>query len=1099
MNTPKRPFTLPIKTLLLVMIAAVIACGAWLYRVQDRSMRKDVEEQLLSIARLKVDQILAWRTERLEDGAKITQRPLLAQRMAQLLTHPLTQDPDLLAELRIIQHEGEYTNILLVDREGRVRLSTNGESTVPSDYLSALSRAMGEGKPVLFTSLNAEQDNPMPYLSVIAPIFSGTDQTPQILGAVILVSNPSRFISPLLRTWPTPSRSAEILLVRKAGDDVLFLSPLRHKADQATHLRISLNRADLPAAMAIQGHKGIVEGRDYRGIRVVAAIMPIPGSAWYLVAKMDANEAFAARRFRRALMLALLSSLAATAFVIILVAWQREKKNYYRELYRSEAALRVNAQRHSITLKAIGDAVIAVDAAGHVELLNPAAETLTGWRHEEARGKPLDEIFRIVDEQSRTEVENPVARVLREGMVVGLANHTVLIAKDGTQRPIADSGAPIRDEQGQITGVVLVFRDQSEERAYRKEIRDSEKKYRSLYNSIRDAIMVADINRRIIDCNPAFIDLFGYLPEEVIGQETLVLYENESAYRSIGKSIGAHRGDYSEFMVTINYKKKTGEIFPGETSVYFLRDDQGEFIGLIGLIRDVTRRRQDEAERERLMTAIEQTNEMVLITDAAGTIQYVNPAFETVTGYSRAEAIGQNPRILKSGEQDEAFYRELWQTISRGQTWEGRLVNRRKDGTLYTAEVTITPVVDPSGRIVNYVAAKRDITKHLKLADQLQQAQKMESIGRLAGGVAHDYNNMLSVIIGYADLAMDKVDPDTPLYADLEEIIKAARRSADITMQLLAFARRQTIAPKKINLNDSVEGTLKMLRRLIGEDIDLSWRPSAGLWPVKMDPAQVGQILANLCVNARDAIEGVGKITIETENSSFDETYCADHAGFTPGHYVMLAVSDSGCGMDKNTLNRVFEPFFTTKEMGQGTGLGLATVYGTVRQNNGVIDVYSEPGEGTTFKIYLPRDIDTADDLLKETRRLTPNGHGETILVVEDEISILNLTRLILESMGYHVLTATTPRQAIRMAENHTGDLHLLITDVVMPEMDGRQLTEQLMTLYPHLKHLYMSGYTSDVIAHRGILERSVHFIHKPFSRQELAAKVGAVLKSGVN
>lgn len=977
MNTPKRSFTLPIKTLLVAMIAAVIACGAWLYRVQDLSMRKDVEEELLSIARLKVDQILAWRTERLQDGVEITQRPLLVQRMAQLLTHPRAQDPDLLAELRIIQHQGEYTDILLVDREGQVRLGTNGESTVPSEYRSALSRTMGDGKPMLFTSLYAEPDNPMPYLSVIAPIFSGTGQTPQILGAVILVCDPSPFISQLLRTWPTPSKSGETLLVRKAGDDVLLISPLRHKADMGIDLHIPLNRSGLPAAMAIQGRKGIVEGKDYRGIKVVAAVTPVPGSPWYMVAKMDADEAYAERRFRRALILALLSSLAGMAFVIGLVAWQREKKNHYRSLYQSEAALRASEQRHGITLKAIGDAVITTDAAGCIELLNPVAEALTGWRHEEAGGKHIDEVFRIINEQSRTEVENPVARVLREGMVVGLANHTVLIARDGTQRPIADSGAPIRDEQGQITGVVLVFRDQREERAYQQKIRTSEKKYRSLYNSIRDAIVVAGTDRRIIDCNPAFIDLFGYSPEEVVGRKVLMLYENESAYRSLGKSIRTHRGDYSEFLVTANYKKKTGEVFPGETSVFFLRDDQGEFIGLIGLIRDVT--------------------------------------------------------------------------------------------------------------------------KQLKLADQLQQAQKMESIGRLAGGVAHDYNNMLSVIIGYADLAMAKVDPEAPLRADLEEIIKAARRSSEITMQLLAFARRQTITPQKIYLNDTVEGMLKMLRRLIGEDIDLSWMPAAGLWPIKMDPAQVDQILANLCVNARDAIDGVGKITIETANTSFDETYCSDHAGFIPGHYVMLAVSDSGCGMDKNTLDRAFEPFFTTKEMGQGTGLGLATVYGTVRQINGFINVYSEPGKGTTFKIYLPRDTDAADSIIEETRWQPPNGHGETILVVEDEMSILNLARLILEDMGYHVLTATTPSQAIRLAKDHTGDLHLLITDVVMPEMDGRQLTEQLIALYPHLKHLYMSGYTSDVIAHRGILDRSVHFIQKPFSRQDLAAKVTAALKSGVN
>jgi ABC-type amino acid transport substrate-binding protein/signal transduction histidine kinase/CheY-like chemotaxis protein len=387
-------------------------------------------------------------------------------------------------------------------------------------------------------------------------------------------------------------------------------------------------------------------------------------------------------------------------------------------------------------------------------------------------------------------------------------------------------------------------------------------------------------------------------------------------------------------------------------------------------------------------------------------------------------------------------------------------------------------------------AWERSEHKRKSLEDQLLQAQKMEAVGRLAGGVAHDYNNMLGVIIGYAGLGLDRLDASDPLYSDLEEILKAAKRSTDITRQLLAFARKQTIAPVPLDLNQTVEGMLKMLRRLIGEDINLAWLPKEGLWQVKMDPAQIDQILANLCVNARDAIAGVGKVTIETAKVTFDEAYCADHAGFLPGEFVMLAVSDDGCGMDKGTLENIFEPFFTTKDVDQGTGLGLATVYGIVKQNNGFINVYSEIGKGTTIKIYLARHAGAVVETKPESSAEIPRGQGEIVLLVEDEISMLNLTTRILERLDYFVLAAETPGEAMRLAAEHAGEIHLLITDVIMPEMNGRDLANQLQSLYPELKTLFMSGYTANVIAHRGVLDEGVHFIQKPFSMKELAGKI---------
>ncbi|MFH0784471.1 MAG: PAS domain S-box protein [Pseudomonadota bacterium] len=616
-------------------------------------------------------------------------------------------------------------------------------------------------------------------------------------------------------------------------------------------------------------------------------------------------------------------------------------------------------------------------------------------------------------------------------------------------------------------------------------LQDSEKRYRRLFESAKDGILILDADTgKVVDVNPFLMQLLGYSYNEFRGKHIWEI----GAFKDVAASKDAFKilqdNEYIRYE-DLPLETRDGQLISVEfiSNVYLV--DHSKVIQCN--IRDIT---AAKAERKRLMAAIEQVGEAIVITNAQGIIQFVNSAFERTTGYSREEAVGQNPRILQSGKQDELFYRNLWDTISGGRTWAGRLVNKHKNGTLYTEETTISPVRDTSNQIVNYIAVKRDITSHLKLVAQFQQAQKMEAVGILAGGVAHDYNNMLSVILGYSELALNKINPSEPLYDDLQEIFKAAERSKDITRKLLAFARKQTIIPVMLDLNQNVENILKMLQRLIGEDIDLAWRPKIGLCPIKMDPVQVDQILANLCINARDAITDIGKITIETGTAFFDETYCADHAGFIAGEYVLLAVSDDGCGMDKETLDQIFEPFFTSKGIGQGTGLGLSTVYGIVKQNNGFINVYSELGKGTTFRIYLPPYTDQAVDTPQKRAGGIPHGHGETVLVVEDEPSLLKMSKRMLEELGYRVLAADTPGAAIELAAEHASTTQLLITDVVMPEMNGRELAERLQSLYPSMKILFMSGYTADVIAHRGVLDKGVNFIQKPYSIEDLAFKV---------
>ena len=624
-------------------------------------------------------------------------------------------------------------------------------------------------------------------------------------------------------------------------------------------------------------------------------------------------------------------------------------------------------------------------------------------------------------------------------------------------------------------------------------LQDSEKRYRRLFESAKDGILILDaVTGKVVDANPFLLQLLGYSHEALCGKHIWEL--------GVFKDIAASKDAFQALQDNeyIRYEDLPLETQEGQSiAVEFVSNvylvDHSKVIQCN--IRDITAQKRAKAERTRLMAAIEQVGEGIFVTDAQGTIQFVNPAFKRMTGYSGEEAVGQNLRILKSGEQDELLYRNLWETVSGGTTWSGRMVNKRKDGTLYTEETTISPVRDALGQIVNYVAVGRDITEHLRLEGQFLQAQKMEAVGLLAGGVAHDYNNMLTVILGYAELALRKVDPDQPLHGDLEEIIKAARRSTDITRQLLIFARKQTIIPVALDLNQTVESMLTMLRRLIGEDIDLVWLPEKGLGPVKMDPTQVDQILANLCVNARDAIAGIGKITIETGSSVFDEAYCADHLGFVPGDYALLAVSDNGCGMDKKTKDQIFEPFFTSKEVGQGTGLGLSMVYGIVKQNNGFLNVYSEPGCGSTFRVYLPREAAQVVDVRRERAVEIPPSQGETVLLVEDEPALLKMGTMMLEKLGYRVLAAGTPDEAIALAEEHMAELHLLLTDVVMPGMNGKDLAERLHVLCPDMKILFMSGYSVNVIGAQWVMDEGVNFIEKPFSMKDLGVKVAEVLR----
>ncbi|MDF1614465.1 hybrid sensor histidine kinase/response regulator [Desulfurivibrio dismutans] len=825
---------------LLIILVLIVA---WFYRQETATEMATAHQAMAATNNLKSRQIEQWRQERLSDVTRMSQG-LFAEASAaawlQAPADPAAARSAVVNRLRLQKAQG-YADILLVGPDGEIMLSATGQHVTLAEAARqtiAETHAAGEANLSPFFRATDREI----YLDVVAPVAAAPDHLPVL---IVLRSLARDFFEPLLQYWPETGIDSRTFIIYPHAEGLHTLCDCTINPEKQAKRDLAAIGVAPSALTEFYRHEGKFAGHYRDGTPMLADLQLVPDTPWLLVTSMPQAEILTDARYRTALLgLVMALGLLFTAFL-----QRRHQADFFRRLYQTERSRREAMQEFRTTLYSIGDAVITTDRGGRVRAMNRVAEQLTGWPEIEARGRELPEIFCIINQESRATVANPAQKVLREGTVVGLANHTLLVARDGSERPIADSGAPIRDEEGNITGVVLVFSDQTEAYAIR---------------------------------------------------------------------------------------------------------------------------------------------------------------------------------------------------------------------------------------------------------ETMQKSQRLESMGRLAGGVAHDFNNMLAVIIGYAQVLQLRLPPDDPRQGEIGEIIAAGRRSADLVRQLLAFARKQTIIPKVLTINEEIDGTLKMLARLIGEHITLSWHPGDDLWPVYLDPGQLDQILANLAVNARDAVgDGPGEITITTRNVEIDEEFCLFCPDARPGCYVLLEVRDNGCGMDGETLGRIFDPFYTTKEMGKGTGLGLATVYGIVQQNKGFLEVFSSPGHGSTFRIHLPRFsgptpdnaviTGSAAELLKAT------GH-RTIMLVEDEVALLNLSHHLLTMLGYQVLAVADPHEALRLADEHPGEIDLLLTDLAMPGMNGQELASRLRQKRPQTRFLFMSGHPVESFAELPDQGEEINFLQKPFTREELAAVVSKVL-----
>lgn len=1220
----RRPHYVPLPRwlwLVVFFVCAIVALavGKMYFHYETDRIRFQKHEEIAAVGKLKIAHIQEWRHRLLSDVKTVSSGPLFRKAVAKWLMNPTADSiqNELLDVLRIERDQNRYVDALVTDMEGNTLLSTVSHTDpLSADEKTSLHAAITTGGPALSDLFLTSHGKVL--ISAVAPV---TDMNGKAVATVIIRCSPDHALYPLIQTWPTPSSSAETILVRRDGDQLLYLTRLRHRPDDPLTLRVNMDRTDLPSVQAALGKTGRFEGTDYRNAEVIADLRAIPETPWHMVAKVDSEEILGEMRYRGTVIIAF--TIVFVTFTAILAAYihRRRETMLYRDLYRSEREQREIEGRYKIIFESIGDAVITTNASGRVDRMNPVAETLTGWSQAESEGMPAEVVFNVIDEDLEKTPDKIVELVLREAQAKTLGDNIKLIARDGSEYTIDGSGYPIHDRQGHISGAVLVFRDQSAQRAAQtalieaiaafqqvlsvsvplciistdfvissanesfcqlfqinrdkligkichkiwkgpnchtpgcmltqilsgasncsyeakmklpdssevsvivsaQPLKDASGEIRGILESFIDitdlrlaeralgeseevlrqtdrrletiletspaGMIILDCNGRIEYANQTMGELFSLNHEELIGTRYIDLVhpsERSDANESMKSLID---GKIKTLNTERRYVAQDSREFVGYLSGGRLLGDDGGLSGLVGIITDTTSIRHAEALQRRLATAIDQASEGIVITDTNGIIQYVNPAMEMMTGYAHDELIGSNPSILKSGQHDSEFYRQIWLAILSGAKWSGRFVNRRKNGQIYHEEATISPVKDAAGKIVNFVGVKRDITEHIELSNQLVHAQKMEAVGTLAGGIAHDFNNILQVVLGYCTLILGSDDLPESCKNDLQKIHESAKRGADLVHRLLTFSRKTLINPQPINLNQRIKELVKIFERTIPKMIQIQLTLDNNLATINADPIQMDQVLMNLTVNARDAMPEGGRIVIETRNVYLDEAYTRMNVEAKPGPHVKLTVSDNGIGMDQDIQDHIFEPFFTTKELGTGTGLGLATVHGIVLKHAGHITCSSAKGHGTSFNIYIPAalpDLDHPEIIFSPGQ----SGGTETILLVDDDDLIRELGTRMLIMGGYHVITAKNGMDALDIYMEKQQDIALIVLDLLMPEMGGKRCLEELLKFDPDIKVLMASGYLDQNSDQVSLAKGAKGFIPKPFELSHLLEMV---------
>jgi len=1017
----------PMLVLVFIFLAAGILGAGYLYsKQQQRQFRSRIEAELSAVGDLKTSQIRHWRSERLGDASLFFKNDAFSGMVQKFLRDPGDMEARLHIQvwLEKIKNLPQYSRISLSDASGAEQLVVPAGSGKNIQEVKRDVAYARDSRQVTFIDFHRESPEMPPHLEIVVPILAAPDWN-SVIGILTLGIDPERYLYPLIQSWPTPSRSAETLLVRRDGDAVLFLNDLRFKKNAALNLRLPLTRQNLPAAMAVQGKVGIVEGIDYRQQPVIAAIRAVPESPWYMLARMDLDEINRSLRERLFGIAGLMCTFLLGAGAVVGFVWRNQRARFYRLRYEAAQEIEEFAKRLRLIFESSKDGILVADAATkRFVSANSAICGMLGYSHDELLN------MRVKDIHPKEEYPDIALKFDRQaGGETSPVVNTPMQRKDGTVFYADINTTPI--SLGGQACLLGTFRDITDRMKVEAKIEHLNRVLRAIRNINQLIVKVESVDELIQNACVLLVEFRSYT-------SAMIILANEDN-RPIAH---AETGPGAEFLPLIEQIER-GELPPcctaarKKNSVYLIKGKDPLCAPCIAASICVS--------PQRMSIRLEHQN--------------------TIYGYL---AVGVDMGVTIDIE-EERLVIELAGDLAY---------------SLHNLEVKRT--------------MRRTEEENRKLEAQFIQAQKMEAVGQLAGGVAHDFNNLLTIIIGYSTILAEEAKHYSSFKEPLTEIYDAAIRAKNLTRQLLAFSRKQTLDMSDIDVNQVIVNFEKLLRRSIGEDIQMHLVLTAAPALVKADISQLEQILMNLAVNARDAMPDGGLLSIETARIVLDEEYSAERPGVIPGPYVMIGMSDNGHGMDKETQSRIFEPFYTTKELGKGTGLGLSTVYGVVKQHGGNVWVYSEPGLGTTFKIYLPAvDNEVFAPQQQETaKEKMSSAQGETILVVEDESSLRQLACRILLRNNYIVLEAADADDAVAIAGRHPEPIHLLLTDVIMPMMNGTEVFRKVSELHPRIRVLYMSGYPANVIAHHGVLKEGVHFLQKPFAAENLLEKIHTMLES---
>jgi two-component system, cell cycle sensor histidine kinase and response regulator CckA len=1093
--------TVPI--LFTVISVLILTISVSFYQSQKRKLVEDIEHRLSYIAKSKISRVVEWRDRRISEATLLSESPFFIHGIDEwLMTRSDASKKQVYARLYSLKENLGYDDVILVDSKGAILVSVVGRTeTLHEEALCVLQETYNTQQPML-TDLHEVLANGYDgyHIDTIAPLFS-TDGHHKLVGAVVLQMNAMKFLRPIMSTWPTLSRSAEAILIRRDKDTALYLNELKFQDDAVHRFRIPLTQKEAPAVQAILGYEGIVKGRDYRNVKVISSVGAVPGSPWFVVVKIDQEEAFQDWHFRTTLILVLIVVLAMAVVAIGGAVWYRHASIQYRVALQAVSEKHAVKERYKTTLMSVGDGVIATDSSGRIELMNPVAEELTGWQYDEARHQEITRVFNIVNEESRASVKNPVFRALEEGCIIGLANHTVLISKDGLEFPIADSVAPVRDDSGTVIGTVLVFRDQSKERAVAQRLQAESAKRAALLAAIPDIVMEVDANKVYTWANQAGMNFFG--PEVVGSTPYNYLVEEPAQLDEMVKPIF----DGDEAVIYVESWQRRFDGVPRLLAWWcrVLKDVDGNVVGALSSARDITEAKDAETallENEKEYRRLVQNIPGVVFKKYQDHgINFFDEKIEQLSGYPKSVFLD---RVMRWDDlvhpDDIEEYKRVFSCNTPYKVFAYEYRIRVKGGNYCWVRESSQFISNGPGFVPYFNGILFDITEQVDLEEEkarieerLYQAQKMEAIGALAGGIAHDFNNILAAVMGYTEMALGEIPSDASAVLDLEQVLHASKRAQELVKQILSFTRQGDLQEKKpVSLRSIIQEATKLLRPVIPATIELNVTINPESTMIVADAGQIHQVIVNLCTNAIHAMQGQrGALDIQLDEIELKEHSAQLQVG--PGIYMKLVIKDTGHGMDRETIQRIFDPYYTTKEVGEGSGLGLTVVHGIVERHEGVISVDSKVRNGTVFTILLRKAEGLQEPQIEEV--IDPIiGGTERILYVDDEPALAMLGKRMLKQFGYLVTATSSSEDALQIIRENPENFDLVVTDYTMPNLTGTELAKEILEIRPDIPIVLCTGHSENLNETRAKEIGIRAFSMKPLDRKRLSKLVRETL-----